>query len=136
MSSKQNSPTSPGTNPQTLKIGSRVRCTDDGVEGRIVWANAVAVKIRWDDGEQVTWRRDSLADRPIEILDPEQAGDEEHPAEAAPAETAAATARAEAAEGTMTGAAVEQATGADPTPTAMPDSLVAETSADAAATEV
>jgi hypothetical protein len=57
-----------------LKIGSRARCTDDGVAGRIVWANAVAVKIRWDDGEQVTWRRDSLADRPIEILD--AAGDE------------------------------------------------------------
>src|SRR5262245_18042199 len=74
MSSKQNSPTSPGTNPQTLKIGSRVGCTDDGVEGRIVWANAVAVKIRWDDGEQMTWRRDSLSDRPIKILD--AAGDE------------------------------------------------------------
>jgi hypothetical protein len=27
------------------------------------------LKIRWDDGEQVTWRRDSLAERPIEILD-------------------------------------------------------------------
>src|SRR5438105_10661668 len=53
-----------------LKVGSRVRCTDDGVEGRLVWANATAVKIRWDDGEQVTWRRDSLADRPLEILDP------------------------------------------------------------------
>ena len=26
----------------------------DGVVGRIVWANAVSVKIRWDDGEQVT----------------------------------------------------------------------------------
>jgi len=33
------------------------------------------VKITWDDGEQVTWRRDSLADRPIEIL----AGDEDNP---------------------------------------------------------
>jgi hypothetical protein len=53
-----------------LKIGSRVRCTDDGVEGRIVWANGVSVKVQWDDGEQVTWRRDSLADRPIAILDP------------------------------------------------------------------
>jgi hypothetical protein len=53
-----------------LKIGSRVRCTDDGVEGRITWANGVSVKVQWDDGEQVTWRRDSLADRPIEILDP------------------------------------------------------------------
>ena len=52
-----------------MKIGSRVRCTDDGVAGRIVWCNAVSVKVRWDDGEEVTWRRDSLADRPIEILD-------------------------------------------------------------------
>jgi hypothetical protein len=51
-----------------LKIGSRVRCTDDGVQGRITWANGSAVKVQWDDGEQVTWRRDSLADRPIEIL--------------------------------------------------------------------
>jgi hypothetical protein len=59
----------------TLKIGSRVRCTDDGVEGRITWANGVSVKVQWDDGEQVTWRRDSLAERPIEILDP--AGSEE-----------------------------------------------------------
>src|SRR5215469_6036946 len=69
MSSKKKTSTTPSTNLQTLKIGSRVRCTDDGVGGRIVWANAVSVKIRWDDGEQVTWRRDSLADRPIEILD-------------------------------------------------------------------
>jgi HB1, ASXL, restriction endonuclease HTH domain len=52
-----------------LKIGSRVRCTDDGVWGRIVWANAVAVKIQWDDGEQVTWKRDSLASRPSAILE-------------------------------------------------------------------
>ena len=43
-----------------LRLGSRVRCTDDGVEGRIVWANAAAVKVQWDDGEQVTWKRDSL----------------------------------------------------------------------------
>jgi hypothetical protein len=69
MRSTKNNPRSPATNPPTLKIGSRVRCTHDGVEGRIVWANAVSLKIRWDDGEQVTWRRDSLADRPIEILD-------------------------------------------------------------------
>jgi HB1, ASXL, restriction endonuclease HTH domain len=56
-----------------------VRCTDDQAEGRIVWANGVSVKITWDDGEQVTWRRDSLAGRPIEIL----AGDEDQPAPAA-----------------------------------------------------
>lgn len=69
MSSKKKSSTSPSTNQQALKIGSRVRCTDDGVTGRIVWANAVSLKIRWDDGEQVTWRRDTLAEKPIEILD-------------------------------------------------------------------
>ena len=34
-----------------MKVGSRVRCTDDGVEGRIVWANATSVKIRWVDGD-------------------------------------------------------------------------------------
>jgi HB1, ASXL, restriction endonuclease HTH domain len=60
----------------TLKIGGRVRRTEDRVEGRIVWANGVSVKITWDDGEQVTWRRDSLADRPIAIL----AGEDDQPA--------------------------------------------------------
>jgi hypothetical protein len=69
MSSKKKTQTTPGTNMQTLRIGSRVRFTDDGAEGRIIWANGVSVKIQWDDGEQVTWRRDSLADRAIEILD-------------------------------------------------------------------
>jgi HB1, ASXL, restriction endonuclease HTH domain len=52
-----------------LRIGSRIRCTDDGVEGRIIWANGIAVKVKWDDGEQVTWKRDSLATRSIAILD-------------------------------------------------------------------
>jgi hypothetical protein len=52
-----------------LKIGSRVRCTDDGVLGKIASANGVSVKIRWEDGEEVTWKRDSLPTRPIEILD-------------------------------------------------------------------
>jgi hypothetical protein len=59
-----------------LKIGGRVRRTDDRVEGRIVWANGVSVKVAWDGGVQVTWRRDSLADRPITIL----AGDDDPPA--------------------------------------------------------
>ncbi|HWG43895.1 MAG TPA: HTH domain-containing protein [Gemmataceae bacterium] len=86
MSSKKKTPATLSTSPQTLKIGSRVRCTDDGVEGRIVWANAVAVKIRWDDGEQVTWRRDSLADRPIEILDA-IGGEDQHAATAVPEQT-------------------------------------------------
>jgi hypothetical protein len=79
--------TTPGTNSPALKIGSRVRCTDDGVQGRIVWANAVALKIRWEDGEQVTWRRDSLAGRPIEIL--EASGDENEYAAPCPSERAA-----------------------------------------------
>src|SRR5450631_2688936 len=69
MSKKKNTSTNHNANPPALKIGSRVRCTDDGVTGRIVWANAVSVKIKWHDGEQVTWKRDSLATRPIEILD-------------------------------------------------------------------
>jgi hypothetical protein len=42
------------------------------------------VKIRWDDGEQVTWRRDSLADRPIQIL---ATSDSQDPA-TSPAESA------------------------------------------------
>jgi hypothetical protein len=88
MSSKKKTPIAPNTNVQTLKIGSRVRCTDDHVEGRIVWANGVSVKIQWDDSEQVTWRRDSLADRPIEFLD--AASDEDqHAAEAAPEQSVA-----------------------------------------------
>jgi hypothetical protein len=106
--SKTNTPPTASTSSPALKIGSRVRCTDDGVEGRIIWANAVAVKIRWDDGEQVTWRRDSLAGRPIEILDP--AGEDEQtaaPVACAPnaplglqqTDQEAATAAAEAAEG-------------------------------------
>jgi HB1, ASXL, restriction endonuclease HTH domain len=79
MPAKKKTSLIPDAGLQTLKIGSRVRCTDDRVEGRIVWANGVSVKITWDDGEQVTWRRDSLADRPIEIL----GGDEDQPAPAA-----------------------------------------------------
>jgi hypothetical protein len=89
MSSKKQNPTITGTNPQTRKIGSRVRCTDDQVEGRIVWANAVSVKIRWTDGEQVTWRRDSLASRPIEILEPSD-DEQEHAAACASEQVATA----------------------------------------------
>ena len=69
MASKNNDQRISSGSLPALRIGSRVRCTDDRVEGRIVWANAVSVKIRWNDGEQVTWRRDSLVGRPIEILD-------------------------------------------------------------------
>jgi hypothetical protein len=91
MGKKKNTPKVSAPDLPALKIGSRVRCTDDGVEGRIVWANGVSVKIRWDDGEQVTWRRDSLAGRPVEILD---AGDGDQllpPAEPAATEQAVPT---------------------------------------------
>jgi HB1, ASXL, restriction endonuclease HTH domain len=80
MAAKKKTPTTVDAGLQMLKIGSRVRCTDDHVEGRIVWANGVSVKITWNDGEQVTWRRDSLAGRPIEIL----GGDEDQAAAPAP----------------------------------------------------
>src|SRR5262245_5767222 len=89
MSSKKKTPATPGTNPQTLRIGSRVHCTEDGVEGRIVWANATSVKIRWRDGEQVTWRRDALAGRPIEIL--AEDGDEDPSVSSVAADANAAT---------------------------------------------
>jgi hypothetical protein len=84
MASKKKNTTTGTPNVQALRIGSRVRCTDDGVEGRITWANAVSVKVKWDDGEQVTWRRDSLAERPIEILEPDEEAPAETPAAPAP----------------------------------------------------
>jgi hypothetical protein len=68
MSSKKKTSPSTAAGLPPIQIGSRVRCTDDGVQGRIVWANAVSVKIRWDDGGQVTWRRNALAGKPVEIL--------------------------------------------------------------------
>jgi hypothetical protein len=72
---KKNMTGNPDGNLSTLRIGSRVRCTDDGVTGRIVWANGVAVKIEWTDGEKVTWKRESLEGRPLEILDADGAED-------------------------------------------------------------
>jgi hypothetical protein len=68
MSSKKQTPGATNDSMQKLRIGSRVRSTEDGVEGRIAWANAVWVKVKWDDGEVVTWRRGSLAGRAIEIF--------------------------------------------------------------------
>jgi hypothetical protein len=90
MSSKKKNPPTTAAGLPALTIGSRVRCTDDGVLGRIVWANGVSVKIRWDDGEQVTWRRDSLAGKPVEIL-----GEDNAPAESVPTETPTAAAATE-----------------------------------------
>lgn len=67
-----------------IKIGTRVRSSEDQVEGCIVWANAVSVKIKWVDGEQVTWKRAELASKGLEFLDP---ADEPKPHSAEPAAT-------------------------------------------------
>jgi hypothetical protein len=116
MASKKNKAATTPAGLQALRIGSRVRCTDDGVEGRITWANAASVKIKWDDNEQVTWRRDSLAERPIEILDP----DEEVQTEA-PAAPPAAAAAAPAPE-----AAADLITAGEPTTQPDPEGVAAE----------
>ena len=53
----------------TIKIGTRIRCTEDGMVGKIVWANATSVKIQWEDGEAVTWKRADLTKKPIALVD-------------------------------------------------------------------
>jgi hypothetical protein len=111
MASKKKNRVTSSSNRPAVRIGSRVRCTDDGVGGRIVWANAVAVKIQWDDGEQVTWKRDSLASRPIEML-----GDDGDPS-AAPATPAGAEPQSEA-QPTATTEQVEEAPATMPAATA------------------
>src|SRR5262245_29253020 len=108
MATKQKNGTTTGGSLTALRLGSRVRCTDDGVEGRITWANAVAVKIEWADGEKVTWKRDSLATRPIQILD---AADEQPEAPATPAAAAPAAVTEQAQE-------TPEPTAAEPEPTA------------------
>jgi hypothetical protein len=126
MASRKKNAAATGTaNPQALRIGSRVRCTDDGVEGRIVWANAVAVKIKWDGNEQVTWKRDALATRPVEILDPDEEGQSAAPApsvaeeaaatEVSQADTAPAAPEAPATEPAPAAPATEQAAVPEPT---------------------
>ncbi len=69
MTRKKNGPGESASDLPALKIGSRVRSTDDNVEGHIVWANGVSVKIKWNDGEQVTWKRAELASKGLEFLD-------------------------------------------------------------------
>jgi len=64
-----------------IRIGTRIRHTADGAVGRIVWANATTVKVQWDDGEKVNWKRAELAEKGLEILDDEQAAE---PSEAQP----------------------------------------------------
>ncbi len=103
-----------GGDPATnIKFGTRVRHTADGVAGRIVWANAVAVKIQWDDGEKVTWRRADLAAKGLEIL-AEDEGAEVRPAEPQTSEAAAEPVQTTAPEPTSAEAPPEAAARPEP----------------------
>jgi hypothetical protein len=81
MGKKKSTPSAGATGVRAIRIGTRVRCTDDGVEGRITWANATSVKVKRDDGEEVTWKRAELAGKPLEFLDIEPAQQPGAPAE-------------------------------------------------------
>ena len=90
-----------------IRIGTRIRHAADGAIGRIVWANATTVKVQWDDGEKVNWKRAELAEKGLEILDDEQAAEpsdvqpttpDEQPAPVATEQTKPATAEEAPAE--------------------------------------
>jgi HB1, ASXL, restriction endonuclease HTH domain len=123
MSGKKKAPTTAATSLQTLKIGSRVRCSDDRVEGRITWASGTHVKIKWDDGEQVTWKRADLAGKGLVVLDPDQSPVEQATPEPAPVEQAQFTTTEQTpAEQTppVEQVATKQAAVADPAPAKKP----------------
>jgi hypothetical protein len=61
----------------TIKLGTRVRHVEDGAEGRIVWANASAVKILWDDGEKVTWKRAELGAKGLVVIEQDEAAEQQ-----------------------------------------------------------
>jgi outer membrane biosynthesis protein TonB len=98
----------------TIRIGSRVRHTDDSVEGRIVWANGTTVKIEWNDGEKVTWKRAELAGKGLELVgDADEPTPDELPAKSPVEETPAEqVSRDEPIDATVAG----QAEQAPPTP--------------------
>jgi hypothetical protein len=86
-----------------IRIGTRIRHSD-GTAGRITWANATSVKIEWDDGEKVTWKRAELASKGLTITDEDQ-DTESQATEAAPDKTVSTeptepTATTESAEST------------------------------------
>lgn len=65
MTSKTKPQSTSSANPQALKIGSRVRCTDDGVEGRIVWLTLSRLRFSGEmakklHGAATHWRTDRL----------------------------------------------------------------------------
>ena len=69
MSSKKK-PRHPQHGPQASRSAAACAAPTTASRDASSGPTPTRVKIRWDDGEQVTWRRDSLAGRPIEILDP------------------------------------------------------------------
>jgi hypothetical protein len=109
-----------------IHIGTRVRCTDDGVEGRISWANAVSVKIQWDDGECVTWKRAELAAKPIEFLDTEPAEQPAAPAEPAASEPAPEATAAEESTAEAVPPAADESTAPEAPPELLGVPTVAE----------
>jgi HB1/ASXL restriction endonuclease-like protein with HTH domain len=108
-----------------IRIGTRIRHTADGVTGRIVWANATTVKVQWDDGEKINWKRAELAAKGLEVLDADDAAPQDARAETRAVEpTTPESATAEAA--MVTPAAPEITTPADATATAAPAELPVE----------
>jgi hypothetical protein len=100
--------------PTNIKLGTRVRHIEDGALGRIVWANAAAIKVQWDDGEKVTWKRAELGIKGLAVVEEdeapetraEQAGE---PASQVPAEPVQASEVVPPAEPISAAAVVDQA---------------------------
>jgi preprotein translocase subunit YajC len=118
----------------TIKFGTRVRHTD-GAEGRIVWANASAVKIEWNDGEKVTWRRSELASKGLVVVE------DEEEQKAAATETATESEATPVSEPATVPAPAEQTTetasptSEEPAPCPAPEQPVAEQPAETAAAD-
>jgi hypothetical protein len=68
----------------TIKLGTRVKRAEDGLQGKIVWANASAVKIEWTDGEKSTWKRSELGAKGLVVIDSEVATEPQAPEASTP----------------------------------------------------
>jgi hypothetical protein len=115
-----------------IKLGTRVRHLEDGALGRIVWANASAVKIEWADGKRVTWKRAELGIKGVAVISQDEGAESQEgesttvetptaretpePAETAPAaEAAAAVTPTASDEAPAPAATAESATPTEPT---------------------
>jgi outer membrane biosynthesis protein TonB len=111
-----------------IKLGTRVRHVEDGVLGRIVWANASAVKILWDDGEKVTWKRAELGIKGLAVISQDE-GSELQESEATTAETPTARETPEPAPAATEAAPVPEAA-AEASPTASEETPAPEAAAE------